>query len=184
MRVAAPTSLTALSIGTFLLVIALGNGPARAENLQSGADLGVSRSQPAHISPSRRVAAPPIPGAWFEPQRHGAGIVYRFREPMAGLAPVIAPDQRLSMLCRDGLFQQAMPLRLRAVDGDNHVFGLAFGSGGRRSNLHDPGGHAARDQVYLFKSQGTGRCAVWAGSLQAARSAAGLTPEGRPEPAR
>ena len=157
-------------------------GPALAAEQSDG--IGMQRSHSEHRVGNRTLAAPPTANPWVEPRRRGQGIVYRFEAPIAALAPHIAPDSRLSRLCREGLFGQAFPERLRAVDGHGRRFGLAFGLGGARSNLNDPNGLADRDNIYLFRNEDTGRCMVWSGSIQSARLLAGLAPDGGIDPGR
>lgn len=158
-----------------MLLILAAAMPAGAEQ-----DLSLRRTVPEHFEKSGRVDIPPSPMGWVEPRRAGQGVVYRFAKPIADLDPIIGRIDRLSFLCRVGQFGQKVPQRLRAVDGSGKTFGLVFGAGGQRSNLHDPSGAAREDQIYLIERQDTARCTVWAGLLGPVRELAGLTRAGVP----
>lgn len=165
-----------LLVTTTVLPLAIVLSPAAAEQ-----DLSLRRAIPEHFEKSNRQKAPAPPMGWEEPRRPGEGVVYRFAEPIADLDPIIGRIDRLSYLCRAGQFGQIIPLRLRAVDGGGKTFGLVFGSGGERSNLHDPSHAAREDQIYLIDGQDTARCTVWAGLLRPVRQLAGLTRAGLPQ---
>lgn len=159
----------------WLLLGTIAHSPVLAD-----AELPLRRTEAEHIGKNRHLTGPSAPSAWIEPSRRGEGVVYRFAKSIDEFDPIIGWHERLSYLCRAGQFGQVVPLQYRVVDGDGRVFGLAFGLGGSRSNLHDPGHASRNDQLYLFEGQDTPKCSVWAGLLGPVRELSGLTAEGRP----
>lgn len=127
------------------------------------APLELERRHPDHLGPPYEFEGVPRPTPWRPRERPPDWAIYHFQE---GIGEVLGErDERLSRLCRNGVFRQIENGRYRAAVPGTWL-GLAFSNG---LNLYDPAMARAiyeEPMVFLFSRQDTTRCQVWAGTVE------------------